>query len=190
MKQLRLLAACTAALALCMLFVHHFALDMRHPMPVSKGARAAQPDSPQADPLFPGLRKDTITAITIASPQQIFQFQRRGPESVSVNGQQADSEIFLTLLEQIAELPADACSAFTPENDTLLLTLIVCEGAKQHTARFYADGAQGEKARIISGSTDAPEYRQTGGWRVGTLMMTCEGTRIQDALGNETPIHP
>lgn len=163
---------------------------MHHPVPAAIGARAARTDSPQADPLFPGLRKDTITSITITSPQQSFQFHRCGPEAVSVNGQHADSEIFLTLLEQIAELPADACSAFSPEKDNLLLTLVVCEGAKQHIARFYADGAQGEKTRIISGSADAPEYHQTGGWRVGTLMMTCEGTRIQDAHGNETPIDP
>ncbi len=68
-----------------------------------------------------------------------------------------------------------------------LLTLTVCTGAKQHIARFYEDDGTGEVARIVTGSEDAPEYGQTDGWRVGTLMMTCEGTRIQDERGNERP---
>ena len=68
-----------------------------------------------------------------------------------------------------------------------LLTLTVCTGGKQHIARFYEDDGTGEVARIVAGSADAPEYGKTGGWRVGTLMMTCEGTRIQDERGNERP---
>ena len=65
--------------------------------------------------------------------------------------------------------------------------MVISSGSRQQTARFYEDGGKGEKAHIVLGSEDAPEYRQTSGWRVGTLMMTCEGTRIQDAHGNETP---
>ena len=54
-------------------------------------------------------------------------------------------------------------------------------------SRFYEDGGTGEFARVIAGTEGEPEYGQTCGWRVGTLMMTCEGTRIQDERGNEQP---
>ena len=137
--------------------------------------------------LFPGLDEAAITAITIRTPDCHFEFLRKDSQFVSVNGQQADHEIFLTLLEQIAGLPVDHHSAFSPQTDELLLTLIVNTHEKQHTAHFYEGGQNGEFTRIVSGTADAPQYRQTGGWRVGTLMMTCEGTRIQDAHGNEMP---
>ena len=78
--------------------------------------------------------------------------------------------------------------ALTDTKVQLLLTLVVLADGIQHTARFYDDGKQGEKALIVAGEADTPQYHRTGGWRVGTLVMTCEGTRIQDAHGNETPL--
>lgn len=137
--------------------------------------------------LFPDLDMDTITAISVHSPDRSFQFYADGSGEVSVNGQQADAEIYLTLVDQISELPIHQTDAFIPDGVQWLLTLTVCTGAKQHIARFYEDDGTGEVARIVTGSEDAPEYGQTGGWRVGTLMMTCEGTRIQDERGNERP---
>ena len=137
--------------------------------------------------LFPGLDTDAITAISVHSPERSFQFCADGDGGVSVNGQQADREIYMTLVSQIIELPVDVSAAFSTSGAKLLLTLTVCEGSEQHTARFYEDDGTGEIARIVAGPADAPEYGQTGGWRVGTLMMTCEGTRIQDERGNERP---
>ena len=137
--------------------------------------------------LFPDLDMNAITAISVFSPERSFQFYADGSGKVSVNGQQADAEIYLTLVNQISELPVHQTEAFIPDSVQWLLTLTVCTGGKQHIARFYEDDSAGKVARIVTGSADAPEYGQTGGWRVGTLMMTCEGTRIQDERGNERP---
>ncbi|MBQ4266218.1 MAG: hypothetical protein IJB85_11965 [Clostridia bacterium] len=145
---------------------------------------AAQP----SHTLFPTLDESAVSAITVVTSDRSFYFLCEDPQLVSVNGQHADAGVFRTLLEQIADLPVDPRSAFSPQAEQLLLTLTVSAGPAQHTARFYADGKSGETTRIVSGPPDAPQYRQTSGWRVGTLMMTCEGTRILDALGNETPI--
>lgn len=156
--------------------------------PAASGSAVLQSLSDPASTLFPDLSSMHVTALSISTPDRSFQFRLDTQGTVSVNGQRADREVFSTLLEQIAELPVDAHSAFVPEIQELLLTLVVSSGTQQQVARFYADGEEGEKARIVVGTPDAPEYCQTGGWRVGTLMMTCEGTRIQDAHGNETPI--
>lgn len=137
--------------------------------------------------LFPDLDESAITAISVHTPDRSFQFHADGLGDVSVNGQRADSEIYMTLVSQISELPVDVSTAFNPEGAQLLLTLTVFSGESQHTACFYEDSDTGEIARIVAGSADAPEYRQTSGWRVGTLMITCEGTRIQNERGNETP---
>lgn len=149
-------------------------------------AQALAQDGPVL--LFPNLDMDAITAISVRSPERSFQFYADGRGGVSVNGQQADAEIYLTLVSQISELPVHQTDAFIPDSVQWLLTLTVCAGSEQHTARFYEDDGTGEVARIVAGSEDAPEYGKTGGWRVGTLMMTCEGTRIQDERGNERPV--
>lgn len=150
-----------------------------------KTAQALAPDGPVL--LFPDLDMNAITAISVRSPERSFQFYADGSGEVSVNGRQADAEIYLTLVSQISELPIAPTDAFIPDSVQWQLTLTVCAGGEQHTARFYEGDGTGEVARIVAGSEDAPEYGQTGGWRVGTLMMTCEGTRIQDERGNERP---
>ena len=157
----------------------------QHAEAAQSTAHALARDDPAL--LFPDLDMNAITAISVHSPERSFQFYADGRGGVSVNGQQADAEIYLTLVSQISELPVAHTDAFIPDSMQWLLTLTVCAGSEQHTARFYEDDGTGEVARIVSGAEDAPEYSQTGGWRVGTLMMTCEGTRIQDERGNERP---
>lgn len=137
--------------------------------------------------LFPDLNAEAITAISIDTPESSFRFYTDGNGGVSVNGRQADAEIYGTLVDQISGLPVDVSAAFSAGSTKLLLTLTVYTGSERHTARFYEDGGTGEFARVIAGTKGEPEYGQTCGWRVGTLMMTCEGTRIQDERGNEQP---
>lgn len=156
------------------------------PQSAANAQEIAQPAA--ADSLlFPTLNAEAITAISVDTPERSFQFYADSSGEVSVNGQQADVEIYLTLVSQISELPVAQTGAFIPDSAQLLLTLTVCEGGAQHRACFYEDDGTGEIARVVAGPADAPEYGQTGGWRVGTLMMTCEGTRIQDERGNERP---
>ena len=178
-----LLAAMFAFLLFQMYGVRPGSLPAPKPAVLPRESSAVQASAT----LFPGLDESAVTAISVITPDRSFHFLCEGPQAVSVNGQLADGEVFRTLLDQISELPVDFHSPFAPQAEQLLLTLTVSSGQAQHTARFYADGKTGEKAHIVSGSPDAPQYRQTGGWRVGTLTMTCEGTRILDALGNEIP---
>jgi len=176
-----------AAMFAFLLFQMHSAKPDTPPAPKA-AARPREIGAVQASAtLFPGLDESAVTAITVITPDRSFHFLCESPQAVSVNGQLADGVVFRTLLEQIAELPVDTLSAFSPQAEQLLLTLTVSSGQAQHTARFYADGKAGEKVHIVSGPPDAPQYRQTGGWRVGTLTMTCEGTRILDVPGNEIP---
>lgn len=152
-----------------------------------KAARLSAPDGFK-DPsytLFPDLRG--IIVLTLKTPDRSFQFRRDSAGGVCVNGQQADSGIYNTLVGQITHLPVATQDAFDPDGAKLLLTLEITDEHSKHTAHFYTDGAAGEMARIVSGPPDAPQYHRTDGWRVGTLMMTCEGTRIQDERGNEIP---
>ncbi|MBQ8617758.1 MAG: hypothetical protein IJ418_09660 [Clostridia bacterium] len=182
-------AACLlAAAALCAAF---FGLHRQPSVPTqakSTVSPAAQDAAAEiAIPLFPDLSGMTVTALTVSTPDRSFQFRMDQSGMVSVNGQQADGEIFSTLLEQIRELPVERYDSFSPQQQNLILTLVISAGPQKHTARFYEDGGAGEKTHIVLDTGDLTEYRQTSGWRVGTLMMTCEGTRILDIHGNETP---
>ena len=183
-------AACLlAAAALCAAFFGVHARPAAS-LPQAQEAALSRTQSVCADPaaiLFPELCGMPVTSLTISTPERSFQFQLDKQGAVSVNGQQADGEVFSTLLSQIALLPVERFGDFNPQAQNLILTLVVSTGQGNQTARFYEDGGAGEKAHIVLDPEHAPQYLQTSGWRVGTLMMTCEGTRILDAHGNETP---
>ena len=155
-----------------------------------KRAVPASPDSSSSSyassSLFPGLDKSFISALSIATPERSFAFCCENADDVSVNGNQADEEIFGTLISQIQGLPVDAQHPFTPDTAPVLVLSVLTRDGVQHTARFYSDKSAA-RVQISSGPGDAPVYHSTDTWRIGTLMMTCEGTRIQDASGNETP---
>ena len=158
---------------------------------VRQSAESAQDAAdPQEEQLllFPALNAEGVTAVFVGTPDRCFQFDVDVSGEVSVNGQRADGEIYLTLIDQIAELPVVVTGAFTPDSTQLLLTLTVCQDEEERTACFYEDDGTGKIARIVFGAPDSPKYGRTNGWRVGTLMMTCEGTRIQDERGNESPV--
>ena len=154
---------------------------------MQKAAQASASDGSNqpVNALFPEL--SGITAITIHTPERRFEFLLGSSGDICVNGQLADQDIYNTLVSQIRQLPVDVHAAFDPNHAQLLLTLEITAGNDIHTARFYSDNATGEESRIVSGPPDAPEYHRTDRWRLGTLMMTCEGTRIQDERGNEKP---
>lgn len=191
MRAVRCAAVVAAALAASLLYIqNHAGQSLRaveSTMPAASQETAAQAVDPADEgALFPGLDGGTITALTVVSRDRSFEFHCNGAGRVSVNGQKADGEIFLTLVSQIIELPVAAHTAFSAAGEPLL-TLTVSAGSIQHIARFYDNGSIGSKALIVCGTPEAPRYGQTDGWRIGTLMMTCEGTRIEDERGNETP---
>ena len=107
---------------------------------------------------------------------------------VSVNGQKADRDVFLTLLDQILTMPVVTIAPFVPADEaTVTLTLYVDDA--QYTAAFYQEAdEESPTMSIISGNADAPCYQRTDRWRLGTMLLACEGTRIQDEQGAETPM--
>lgn len=177
-----LLAASSACF--CFLSVPRQTGQRKH---AQKNVRASAPDVNMLHHtlLFPGLDAGAVTAVSVSAPDRRFEFLREQPHEVSVNGRKADSEIFCTLVSQIAEIPVSPAEPFV-SSDEPALHLTVVSGGRQYQAAFYA-ASDGSLALVRSGAGDAPGYHQTAGWRVGTLMLTCEGTRIQDERGRETP---
>lgn len=142
-------------------------------------------DGARTTPLFPSLSPDAVTALSVTSDDRHFEFLCSG-DAVSVNGQMADSEIFSTLLDQILTLPIAACAAFSPEESSTLLTLVVTAADHDSTVHVY-EGSSQEIVRVLAGTPEEPVYGTTKAWRIGTLLLVCDGTRIQDESGNETP---
>ena len=105
---------------------------------------------------------------------------------MSVNGQKADGEVFSTLLDQLTAdcfIPARILSRAASR----LLTVTVSTDTQDFSARFYQDSEDGKYAYVVAGAGKA-RCLKTDAWRVGTLLLTCEGTRIFDASGQETPV--
>ena len=155
----------------------------------------AAPDAPQreatgdeaaaAQPLFPELTDTAISEIHIRSIDDCtFDFSVRG--ELSVNGQKADGEVFSTLVDQLTAESFTPCETFEPQGEPLL-TVTVCTDSQDFTARFYQDSENGRYASVAAGA-ESERCLKTDAWRVGTLLLTCEGTRIFDASGQETPV--
>lgn len=154
------------------------------PAPLTQSASKAVPPSL----LFPALEPDDVSVLSVTTQEGKFEFLCQDAHTVSLNGRKADKEIFSTLLSQIAELPVDTLAPFTPADKPIMTLSIRLRDGAQHTARFYGDGASGRKARIAATGHSAPTYHTTDAWRMGTLLLTCEGTRIQDENGREAPV--
>lgn len=163
------------------------------PLAAALAPSGAQPEtaavqeqvSEQATPLFGALELDRVSDVVVAADERTFHFALNDGE-VSVNGQMADEEVFTTLLSQIAALPVAGLPAFAEEGEPIL-TLTVNAGGEELCARFYRDDPQQFYAQVVCDADGAVRYGVTKAWRVGKLVLTCDGTRIQDASGHETP---
>ena len=113
-----------------------------------------------------------------------FDFSVRG--ELSVNGQKADEEVFSTLVDQLTADSFTLCDDFEPQNDALL-TVTVYTDTQDFSASFYQEQGDSKYAYVVAGA-DNERFLKTDAWRVGTLLLTCEGTRIFDASGQETPV--
>jgi len=128
--------------------------------------------------LFPGLDAAAVTSVSITADGRSFEFLRRDAGSVSVNGSRADAEAFRTLIAQIAEITV-APAPSPPEGGQPLLHLTVTAGGAQYRASFFGGGSS---PRALVRSDSHSGWHHTEGWRVGTLMLACEGARIEDML--------
>ena len=152
---------------------------------VGQETPAAENASSDGQPLFPELSDADITGIRIrANDDCEFDFSVRG--ELSVNGQKADEEVFSTLVDQLTADSFTLCDDFEPQNDALL-TVTVYTDTQDFSASFYQDQGDGKYAYVVAGA-DNERFLKTDAWRVGTLLLTCEGTRIFDASGQETPV--
>ena len=153
---------------------------------VSPACTAAPPEEPGAqETLFPALDPSSIVSVRVSTPERTFDF-RTDEAGVSVNGQIADAEAFSTLIAQIAALPVLERDSFLAEGAPLL-TLTVQSKSGRMAASFYRDESSESYARVVCASDGAQQYRRTKTWQVGKLLLTCDGTRIQDETGRETP---
>ncbi len=139
-------------------------------------------------PLFPDFNASLVTQVMLAAPHAEFDLHRGGNHAVSVNGQRGDADVFMTLLEHIAAIAYTPTPPFVPQ-EAPLLVLTIREGtAHESVITFYGDNNQGEYARLIASGSGEAQYGMTDGWRIGTLMLACEGMRIQDKNGKEMPV--
>ena len=176
-----LLAALLAVFVCALLHANHSpTLKPEIAVPVSSTSQG------NGQALFPGLDPTMVTAVSITTPQSAFDLRRSDSRLVSINGHRGDEEVFSTMLTHIAAMDFTEIPPF-PAPETPLLTLVVHQRGETYTAAFYTDENKAEHARIISSRESVPVYGVTDGWYVGTLMLACEGTRIQDASGREIP---
>lgn len=184
-------AACAAALLTC-------ALLTRAPSGDATIAPEAKPnatrgpstiaDDANAYTLFAQLAPGSVTRLSVVTSESQYAFRCADDARISVNGQRADRDVFLTLLDQILSMPVVTISPFVPTGEATVTLTLVSEGT-QYTAAFYKEAdEESPYMSIISGGTDAPRYQRTDRWRLGTMLLACEGTRIQDAQGAETPM--
>ena len=152
---------------------------------VGSNSSAADDASAAGQLLFPELSDTDITGIRIhANDDFEFYFSVRG--ELSVNGQKADEEVFSTLVDQLTADSFTLCDDFEPQNDALL-TVTVYTDTQDFSASFYQEQGDDKYAYVVAGAENE-RFLKTDAWRVGTLLLTCEGTRIFDASGQETPV--
>ena len=184
-------AACAAALLACVLLSHASCGDGRQAAPQAQPTVMNKPstiaDEAGAYALFAQLTASSVTRLCVTTPESQYAFRCADNTHISVNGQKADRDVFLMLLDQILTLPVVTVEPFAPTDEaTATLTLYV-DGA-QYTAAFYREAdEESPTVSIISGGADGTCYQRTDRWRLGTMLLACEGTRIQDAQGAETP---
>lgn len=141
--------------------------------------------APNEQALFPELSAEDILSIHIRARNDCeFDFVVRG--ELSVNGQKADGEVFSTLVDQLTAQSYFPCDSFAPQNESIL-TVTISTDMQDFFASFYENGKNGKYAYVATGDQQDC-WLKTDAWRVGTLLLTCEGTRIFDASGQETPV--
>lgn len=160
---------------------------LRHGASAPAPAAAQPPPAAQADPfsapLFPGVNADQVHALLITASDRSFEFMRTG-RHVSVNGSTADRDVFSTLLRQIVNMPVTEAESFSPGR--LLMTIHMDVGEARHDVRFY-ESPDGETVDVAYTVQAAQRYGVTDAWRLGTLLLACDGTRILDEQGFESP---
>ena len=117
-----------------------------------------------------------VQQLTVSAGNRSFLYVRTSA-GLQVNGMKADEEVFSTLIRQIESAEGGQSAAFQPQDDPLLtVSLSGTDGT--HTLQFYADAQDRSRVYVLcSGKADAST---TEAWRVGTILLACEGTQIPE----------
>ena len=136
-------------------------------------AAAAEDARPEEDAA--GLQALRMTSLRVSANGRSFFYTRTG-SGLSVNGGQADEEVFSTLLGQIRAAVSGESGRFAPRGE-LLLTVTV-GGETDRTISFYRDGADESRVIVLVSGGGSERTCGTEAWRVGTILLACEGTQL------------
>jgi len=159
------------------------------PTPPGVVSDISSPQTSSAAPLLPELSPEGVTALSVITEDASYAFSYTEKSHVGLNGRRADPDVFVTLLKQIIELPVTLSTPFVP-TDAPLATVELTAGEAQIRLWFYPSEASEAHTRLICafGPNASRVYHITDAWRLGTMLMTCEGTRILDERGHEMPL--
>ncbi len=129
--------------------------------------------------LFEGITLSGITRLCVRTSGRTYTFVCTGGQAVCLDGGKADEEIFATLLEEIREQEYEKTPAFTPQTRPVAVVELQ-EGAATYEASFYSEGDR-ECSEVIVQGNGKLRYLQTESWRIGTMLLTCEGAWSTDA---------
>ena len=124
--------------------------------------------------LFSGA--ETVTSLSVTASGRCFVYSRSAA-GIRVNGGEADEEVFMTLLRQIGSALQDEGAEGEPSGEPLL-TVQVCAGDEKQTVSFYTDEADRRRVFVLSSGDEGSVSGTTEAWRVGTILLACEGTQL------------
>ena len=122
-----------------------------------------------------GVSYETISSLSITFRGRGFSFDCRN----GLTDEDADSEVFTTLLTQIFNMKGNRREAFLPVTDPIM-TVEIQDIKGSYLMKCYENENQDDMADVICISAKNRFYYTTEAWRVGTILLACEGTRILD----------
>ena len=117
-----------------------------------------------------------ITELSVCAGARSFRYFRTA-SGLSVNGHDADQEVFDTLLRQIVSASMCDSAVFTPEGEPLM-TVTAQSPSGLREMRFFADEQDQSRVYVLISGRGADKQGTTDAWRVGTIPMACEGSRL------------
>ena len=119
---------------------------------------------------------ETVTSLSVRTSGRCFVYNRSAA-GIRVNGGEADEEVFTTLLRQISDALEDADAEAQPSGEPLL-TVKICAADVNQTVSFYADETDRRHVFVFSSGDKGDVSGTTEAWRVGTILLACEGTQL------------
>ena len=117
-----------------------------------------------------------FTSLCVTAEGRSFRYAKSG-SLLTVNGAAADEEAVDTLLRHLSSALSGDTAAFTPE-EAPIMTVDFTAGDESGEISFYPDEADRSRVYVVSAKDGASV---TEAWRVGTILLACEGSRAAGA---------